>query len=78
MPPEPACTQSLAEDAILPRMNRLDPQIRAALLGAFSILVALFILDLVGWRDSDAWDYVIGAVGGAVGGWLGSLIMRKR
>jgi ABC-type multidrug transport system permease subunit len=51
----------------------------AAVLGAVAVMAGVLVSDLVGWRDSAvASTYIIAAVAGAVGGYLGTVSFNKR
>gem|GEM_PF-5069144 len=51
----------------------------AALLGAIAVMVGVLVSDLVGWRDNaSVWTYIIAAVAGSVGGYLGTVSFNRR
>jgi len=42
-------------------------------------MVGVLVSDLVGWRDNaSVWTYIIAAVAGSVGGYLGTVSFNRR
>ena len=58
-------------------MNLQNTGLGLAIVAAMGVLAGAFITDLLGWVDLDAWDYLLTAVAGFVGGYLGWYLRRK-
>lgn len=57
-------------------MSRFDSPLGLAILMAAALVFATAILSV--WLDMDATDYLVAGIGGAIGGFVGGSLRRRR
>ena len=59
--------------------NFLGAPIGSAITGAVAIVIGIFVFGLLGWfEEPTPWSYVLGAIAGFVGGYLGGVFRQRR